>query len=159
LIAVLPIFLTYVLSFTIVGIMWINHHHLMHLAKRADARLMWANNLLLFCMSLVPFVTSYMGNNHTAALPVAVYGAVMTCTSIAFSLLRGAVNRHHKFDAVLAAYNLHMQLKNLLSAALYASSLPLAFVSTKLSIFIFVLIPALYFLPERKIAEQLEKNK
>jgi uncharacterized membrane protein len=155
----LPLLLTYVLSFVVVGILWINHHHLMHLAKHATPAILWANNLLLFWMSLVPFTTAYMGNNHGAPLSVAVYGAVMMFVGLSFTLLRWTVSERPDNDPDFAIVNRHAIRKSLLSAALYAFSIPMAYVNSKISIGIFVLIPAAYFLPERKIAEHAMKEQ
>src|SRR5271170_2008946 len=83
-----PVFCSYGLSFIVVAILWVNHHHLLHAAKRADAALLWANNNLLFWMSLIPFVTAYMGQNHRSALAVAMYGAVLAITATSFTILR-----------------------------------------------------------------------
>ncbi|HEV2176346.1 MAG TPA: TMEM175 family protein [Terriglobia bacterium] len=148
-----PVFLAYVLSFLVVAIMWVNHHHLLHAAQHADARLLWTNNLLLFWMSLIPFVTRYLGANPKASFAVAIYGAVLAMCAASFTLLRHAVNQHHRDDPTLADYNQRMLRKSVVSTTLYAASAPLAYVSVYLSFLIFVLIPALYFLPERKLAE------
>ncbi len=151
-----PMLLTYFLSFMVVGILWINHHHLLHLARRPTGRVMWANNMLLFFMSLVPFTTSYMGNNHAAPLAVALYGAVMAFVGLSFTVLRLVVCDKSDGDHELDAANASAVRKSLISAALYAASVPLAYVSPRISIGIFVLIPMAYFLPERKITEWSE---
>ena len=150
----LPRFLSYTLSFLVVAIMWVNHHHMMHTVKRVDARLLWCNNLLLFWMSLIPFVTAYMGENHAAPLPVALYGGVLTLSAASFTLLRVVLVRHDRSDPELAEHHQAVLRKNVFSTALYASSVPFAFVSVPLAFAIFVLIPVLYFLPERKLEER-----
>jgi len=147
---------SYLLSFVVVAIMWVNHHHLLHQASRATARLLWANNILLFWMSLIPFVTRYLGLNARVPFAVALYGAVLTCNAAAFTWLRHSVNLHRLPDPETAAYHLGMLRKSSYSTALYAASVPLAYVSIYLAFGIFVLIPILYFLPERKLAEQPE---
>ena len=148
-----PVLLAYVLSFLVVAIMWVNHHHLLHFARHADARLLWTNIFLLFWMSLVPFVTSYLGANARAPFAVAHYGGVMTMCAAAFSLLRHTVNQHHRNDRTLAEYNRRMLRKSMLSTALYASTVPLAYASIYIPYAIFIWIPASYFLPEGKLAE------
>jgi uncharacterized membrane protein len=154
-----PVFLSYVLSFLVVAIMWVNHHHLLYAAKRADARLLWSNNVLLFWLSLIPFATRYMGVNSTVPFAVALYGADLASCAFAFTWLRYCVNLHHLADEELSAYNRGKLRKSAYSATLYASSVPLAYVSVYLSFIIFVLIPVLYFLPERKLAERaIEKR-
>lgn len=152
LLAVAPQFLAYVLSFIVVAIMWVNHHHLLHHARHADARLLWSNNNLLFWMSLVPFVTAYMGNNHRDPHAVAPYGAVMFMCGVGFLILRRAIACHHADDSDLVAYHRRTLMKNLFSATLYCCSIPLAFVDVRISFFIYVFVAASYFLPEQKLA-------
>ena len=153
--AVLPTLLSYALSFVIVAIMWVNHHHLMHLAKHPTASVLWANNNLLFWMSLIPFVTAFLGQTHGAALAVAAYGMVLTMAAIGFTLLRLAIVQRQLHNASEHAreHDRRALRKNLWSNVLYGSSVPLAFVHPYISFFIFLLIPAMYFLPERKIEE------
>ena len=153
--AAIPSLLSYALSFLIVAIMWVNHHHLMHLTKHATASLLWANNNLLFWMSLIPFVTAYLGQTHGAPLAVATYGAVLTLAAIGFTLLRYATTVGHRSSANIEEQNRRALRKSVFSNLLYAASVPLAFVSVRVSFFIFLLIPAAYFLPERKIEELL----
>jgi uncharacterized membrane protein len=149
--SIAPQFLAYLLSFLVVAIMWVNHHHLLHVARHADARLMWSNNNLLFWMSLVPFVTAYMGNNHRDPRAVALYGAVLFMCGSAFGILRAAIASHHRDNQDMVRYHRHTQAKNLVSAALYAASVPLAFVDVRISYLIFALVALSYFLPERKL--------
>ena len=153
--AVLPTLLSYTLSFLIIAIMWVNHHHLMHLAKHPTPGLLWANNNLLFWMSLIPFVTAFMGQTHGAPLAVAAYGFVLTFAAVGFTLVRLAIVGGHLGHASeqVQRQDRHALRKSMWSNVLYAASVPLAFVHISLSFFIFLLIPALYFLPERKIEE------
>ncbi len=153
LLSIAPQFLAYLLSFLVVAIMWVNHHHLLHAARHADARLLWTNNNLLFWMSLVPFVTAYMGNNHRDPRAVALYGLVLFMCGGAFAILRSAISTHHRDNPEMSAYHRRTQRKNLMSAALYAASVPLAFVDVRISFFIFAFVALSYFLPERKLAE------
>ena len=153
LLSIAPQFLAYLLSFLIVAIMWVNHHHLLHAARHADARLLWSNNNLLFWMSLVPFVTAYMGNNHRDPRAVALYGLVMFMCGSAFAILRAAISAHHRDNADMVLYHHRTQLKNVFSALLYAASVPLAFYDVRISFFIFAFVALSYFLPERKLAE------
>src|SRR5271155_1963281 len=104
-----PQFLSYVLSFLVVAIMWVNHHHLLRSARRADARLLWSNNILLFWMSLVPFVTAFMGNSPHDPRAVALYGIVLTLCSISFVLLRTVIAQHHREDPDLFGYHRRMR--------------------------------------------------
>jgi uncharacterized membrane protein len=153
LVAVAPQFLAYALSFIVVAIMWVNHHHLLHAARHADARLLWSNNNLLFWMSLVPFVTAYMGNSPRDPHAVAPYGVVMFMCGSAFSILRAAISTHHRDNAEMMSYQHRTQSKNIFSVALYAASVPLAFVDVRISFFIYAFVALSYFLPERKLAE------
>ena len=153
LLSLTPLFLTYLLSFIVVAIMWVNHHHMMHLAKHATARVMWANNMLLFWMSLIPFTTSYMGLNCRRPLAVAVYGSVLTMCSLSFTILRHIVNQFHLDNPELAPLNLRFTRKSAFTTMLYCLSIPMAYLSVRVSFGIFVLIPASFFLPERKIAQ------
>ena len=148
-----PQFLSYLLSFLAVAIMWVNHHHLLHSARRADARLLWSNNALLFSMSLVPFVTAYMGNNHRDPRAVALYGVVLSLCSASFLLLSFAIIQHHRGDPDFVRLHRGLQFKNLFLLFLYIASVPLAFVDVRIAFFIFVFVALSYFIPERKLAE------
>jgi uncharacterized membrane protein len=146
---VAPSLLSYALSFLVVAIMWVNHHHLVHVVRHVSARLLWSNLYLLFWMSLVPFVTEYLGKNSRVPLAVALYGLDLVMCALGFYLLRSELVRQHSQDTAMAAHHAAVQRKNALSAALYLLSIPLAYVSIYASFFIFLLIPALYFLPEK----------
>jgi len=153
--AVLPTLLSYTLSFLIIAIMWVNHHHLMHLAKHPTAAVLWTNNNLLFWMSLIPFVTAFLGQTHGAALAVAAYGLVLTFSAVAFTLLRVAIVRGRlgHASAEVQEQDRRAMQKSLWANMLYGASVPLAFVHPYISFFIFLLIPAMYFVPEGKIEE------
>jgi uncharacterized membrane protein len=148
-----PQFLSYLLSFMVVAIMWVNDHHMLHSARRADARLLWSNNLLLFWMSLVPFVTAFMGNNYRDPRAVALYGAVLALCSVSFALLRWAIVQHHRDNPEMYRYHRHSAFKNVYSLFFYLASVPLAYIDVRISFFIFVFVALSYFLPERKLAE------
>lgn len=149
---VAPALVSYGLSFLMVAIMWVNHHHLIHVAVEVTARLLWSNLNLLFWMSLVPFVTDFVGKNYREPMAVALYGLDLCLCGCAFYWLRAELARQAGSGTNLAEYHLAMQRKNALSAGLYFASVPLAYVSVYASYFIFVLIPAMYFLPEKKLA-------
>lgn len=149
---VAPVFLSYGLSFLVVAIMWVNHHHLIHAVHQVTARLLWSNLYLLFWMSLVPFVTDYLGKNYREPLAVALYGLDLALCASAFYLLRIILIRQDHLDSGLSEYHTSVQRKNAFSGALYLLSVPLAYVSIYASFFIFALIPAMYFLPERRLA-------
>jgi uncharacterized membrane protein len=149
---VAPIFLSYGLSFLVVAIMWVNHHHLIHAVVEVTARLLWSNLNLLFWMSLVPFVTDFMGKNYHQPMAVALYGLDLSLCGGSFFLLRAELVRQERTNAEIREYHAGMQRKNAFSALLYLSSVPLAYLSIYAAFFVFVLIPAMYFLPEKKLA-------
>lgn len=148
---VAPIFMSYGLSFLVVAIMWVNHHHLIHAVRHVTARLLWSNLNLLFWMSLIPFVTDFAGKNPREPMAVALYGLDLALCGSSFYLLRTELVRQEGSDGNLRDYHDGMQRKNAFSAGLYLLSVPLAYVSIYASFFIFALIPALYFLPEKRL--------
>jgi uncharacterized membrane protein len=150
----LPVFLTYVLSFIYLGIYWNNHHHLLHTAGRVNAAMMWANLHLLFWLSLVPFTTGWMGENHFQPLPVAVYGVVLLMCGASFNLLAMAIIRVQGPDS-LAAHASATRFKGKASVVLYAIAIALAFVMASLSCAIYVLVAMLWFVPDRRIEKGL----
>lgn len=156
LLKVAPIFLSYALSFLVAAIMWVNHHHLIHAVHSVTAGLLWSNLYLLFWMSLVPFVTDFMGKNYREPMAVALYGLDLFLCSTGFYLLRLELVRQSRHDPVMAEYHEKIQRKNSFSGLLYLASVALACVSVYASFFIFVFIPATYFLPEKKLGSEAE---
>jgi uncharacterized membrane protein len=152
LLKVAPIFMSYGLSFLVVAIMWVNHHHLIHAVHQVTARLLWSNLNLLFWMSLVPFVTDFLGKNYHQPMAVALYGMDLAMCGSAFYILRIELVRQDGKDGNLRDYHAGVQRKNAFSAGLYFLSIPLAYISVYAAFFIFALIPAMYFLPEKKLA-------
>jgi len=150
LMAVTPSLLVYGLSFAVVGIMWVNHHHFIEKARGADAALLWSNNLLLFWMSLIPFVTAYLGENCHEPLAVAVYGAVLLFACAAFLLVQVVLGRQNTGDPARVIEFQRLNRKAIFTLVCYSASVGLAFVSVYASFAIFVIIPILYFWPERK---------
>ncbi|MCC6785741.1 MAG: DUF1211 domain-containing protein [Planctomycetes bacterium] len=147
-------FSLYVLSFAFVGIYWNNHHHMLHAAERVNGAILWANLHLLFWLSLVPFATRWMGENHFSELPTAVYGAVMLASAIAYALLQTAIVRHHgpQSRLQLAVGN---DRKGKGSIAAYLAAVGLAFVSPWLSIALYVLVALMWLVPDRRIESRL----
>ena len=141
--------LNYLLSFVVIAIFWINHRSILSLVRHVNPAVLWWNNALLFWMSLVPFATAYMGQSNAAPLSVAVYGGLLAITSASFGLLRLAINAQHRAEKELSQHHKFLHLKDAFGLALYAASVPLAFVSVRTSFFIFMLIPLMYFLPDR----------
>jgi uncharacterized membrane protein len=154
-----PVFLSYALSFLVVAIIWVNHHHLLHTLAQVNGRILWLNNHLLFWLSLVPFTTGYMGENHLAPLPVALYGLVLFFSGAAFDLMRRAIAKGQAGDPELAALHRRSDRTNAISAFLYLASVPLAWVSVWLSVFIFLLVPVVYFMPGRTIEKLAVQNR
>jgi uncharacterized membrane protein len=153
----LPVFLTYVMSFVFVGIYWVNHHHLLHATTGIDGRILWANLHLLFWLSLVPFVTGWMGENHFAPLPTAGYGAVMLLAGLAYWLLSGAiVAREGKGSRLAQAIG--RDRKGKASLALYALAIPLAFVREWMADLLFVAVALMWLVPDRRIEARLSKD-
>jgi TMEM175 potassium channel family protein len=152
LLKVSPVFLSYALSFLVAAIMWVNHHHLIHAVHSVTARLLWSNLYLLFWMSLVPFVTDFLGKNYHEPMAVALYALDLFMCATGFYFLRLELIRQSGRDTVMVEYHQGIQRKNAFSGALYLLAVPLAYISVYASFFIFALIPATYFLPERKLA-------
>src|SRR5215471_13805419 len=140
LLRVAPIFLSYALSFVVVAIMWVNHHHLIHAVRDVSARLLWSNINLLFWMSLIPFVTDFMGRNPREPFPVSLYGINLTMCAFAFWLLRIELVRQHRHDPEMSEYDSRMQTKNLFSGFLYLLAGGLAHVSIFIPYFVYILI-------------------
>jgi uncharacterized membrane protein len=154
-----PIFVAYLLSFVFVGIYWGNHHHLLHAAHRVNGRILWANQALLFSLSLVPFATAWMGENRGAVLPTAVYGGVMVAAAITFTVLSFEIVREHGQDSPLgkALSAGGRSRKGNASLALYTASIPLAWVSPWISQAIFAAVALMWLVPDREIEAQLHE--
>jgi uncharacterized membrane protein len=153
----IPVFLSYVLSFVFVGIYWNNHHHLMHAVKKVTGGVLWANLHLLFWLSLVPFVTAYMGENHFSPVPVALYGIVMICCGLAFNILVRRLIASHGTDSVIAKA-VGKDFKGWVSVAAYAVAIPMAFVSTWISAALFVAVAIMWLVPDRRIERTLASH-
>jgi uncharacterized membrane protein len=150
----LPVFLSYVLSFVYIGIYWNNHHHLLHAAEFVSGGILWANLHLLFWLSLVPFVTAWMGESHFAPLAVAVYGVPLLLAGVAYYILERALIAHHRHDPMLAAA-VGADVKGVVSILLYASAIPVAFVLPWLSCALYVAVAVLWLVPDRRIERAL----
>jgi len=149
-----PVLSSYVLSFIFLGIYWSNHHHLLHAVDRVDGRILWANLHLLFWLSLVPFVTAWMGENHFARLPVAVYGGVMLAASIAYYILtRALIALHGRTSKLSIAVG--KDFKGQVSTAIYAVGIPLALLRWWLGFGLYVLVAIMWLVPDRRIERTL----
>ncbi len=152
----LPIFLSYVLSFLYVGIYWNNHHHLLHATKHVSGGILWANLHLLFWLSLFPFTTAWMGENHVAPTPAAVYGVVLLMAAIAYYLLQCAIIAQQGRDSLLKSA-LGGDWKGKLSPILYLAAIPLAFANPWIAIGLYVFVALLWLVPDRRIERALAK--
>jgi uncharacterized membrane protein len=147
---VAPAFVTYVLSFVFVGIYWNNHHHMLHAATRIDGLVLWANLHLLFWLSIIPFVTSWVGENPKAAIPTALYGGVLLLTGVAWLILQRALVKRSGLESPLARALGH-DTKGKLSALLYSSAIALSFVRTWIADLLYVVVAMIWFIPDRRI--------
>jgi uncharacterized membrane protein len=153
----LPVFLSYVLSFIYVGIYWNNHHHLLHTVTRVNGPIMWANLHLLFWQSLIPFVTGWMGENHFDALPTALYGCVLLMAGFAYRLLQCAIVANQGRGSLLAGA-VGRDRKGTISLLLYLLAIGLSFVNRWLAQSLYVLVAAIWFIPDRRIERALTKR-
>jgi uncharacterized membrane protein len=153
-----PVFLTYVLSFINLGIYWNNHHHMLQATKHVDGRILWANLHLLFWLSLLPFATGWMGENHFAPLPTAAYGIDLFAAAISYVILQTLIVRHHGGDNLKLKEAIGSDLKGKLSLVFYAIAIPLAFVNQWISDAIYVLVAAVWLIPDRRIERTVHKG-
>ncbi|CAN5814506.1 TMEM175 family protein [soil metagenome] len=152
-----PVFLTYILSFIFIGIYWNNHHHMLQATRRINGRILWANLHLLFWLSLVPFVTGWMGENHEASTPNAAYGAVLLCCAISYTILQRVILTAQGPDSTLGQA-VGSDLKGMLSLAAYAAAIPLAFVNQWLSDAIYVSVALVWLVPDRRIESTVKQE-
>jgi len=146
----IPVFLSYVLSFIFVGIYWNNHHHLLHAVQKVNGRILWANLHLLFWLSIVPFATDWMGVNHWAAVPVALYGTVLFMAGLAFTILSHELIAYEGKGSALARA-LGPDYKGKASLLFYAIAVPLSFVNPWISIALYVFVALMWLIPDRRI--------
>jgi TMEM175 potassium channel family protein len=151
------VFLSYVLSFVYIGIYWNNHHHMLHATTRVSGAAMWANLHLLFWLSLVPFVTGWMGENHYEALPTSAYGVVLLMAAVAYTILQTTLMRQRDHNAALAQA-IQRDAKGKLSMVLYLAAIPLAFVSTRSSIALYVTVALIWLVPDKRIERVLAEH-
>jgi len=152
----LPVFLSYVLSFVYVGIYWNNHHHMFQCTRHVTGSILWANLHLLFWLSLFPFATAWVGQNHFEPTPTAVYGAVLLFAAIAYVILQGCIIKNQGSYSILATA-VGRDRKGKLSMVLYCAAILLSFVHPWISNGIFVLVAAIWFIPDRRIERTLVK--
>jgi uncharacterized membrane protein len=147
----IPVFLSYVLSFVNVGIYWNNHHHMFQAVKQVNGTILWANLHLLFWLSLIPFSTGFMGENGFAPATVAIYAVNLLLCAIAYTILVIVLQNHHGKDSAFATA-LGSDRKGKISLALYAAAIPLAFVSTAIALAFVAAVALIWFIPDRRFA-------
>jgi uncharacterized membrane protein len=152
--SLIPVFVSYVLSFVYVGIYWNNHHHLLHAVQTINGPILWANLHLLFWLSLLPFVTGWMGENYFSTWPVAVYGTVLLMAAIAYSILELALIRLQGKDSQLANA-VGQDFKGKISLVIYAAAIPLSFVSRWVAFGLYVVVAVMWVIPDRRIEKKL----
>ena len=144
-----PVFLSYILSFVYIGIYWNNHHHMLHAVRHVSGGVLWANSHLLFWLSLTPFTTEWMGENHFARVPVAIYGVGLSMNAIAYTILVRVLVSSHGHDSEFAA-RIGSDLKGKLSLVLYISAVALSFVSPWVSLAIYFAVALIWIIPDRR---------
>ena len=154
---VLPVLSSYVLSFIYLGIYWNNHHHLFQATEEVSG-ILWANLYLLFWLSLFPFTTAWMGENHLAAIPTAIYGFVLLMAAIAYYVLERAIIAKQGRESILAVA-IGKDWKGKLSPVLYFAAIPLAFASSWIASGVYVFVALLWLIPDRRIERVLEKRE
>ena len=154
LVPLIPVLLSYVLSYVYLGIYWNNHHHMLHASHKVTGGILWANLHLLFWLSLVPFITAWMGSNHFAPVPVALYGVVMLMAAIAYYVLQQTIIASQGTDSVLKKA-VGRDWKGKASPVLYATAIPVAFLSPWVSMGLYVGVALIWLVPDRRIEHVL----
>lgn len=152
-----PVFLSYILSFMYVGIYWNNHHHLLHATKHISAGIMWSNHVLLFCLSLVPFATAWMGENHFALNTVIVYGISLLLCGVAYTILQYSISRCHQHDPHLIQVLKRTKIKGYISVIGYLSAILLAFLHPNIAVAIYFLVGLTWLIPDKNIETALKE--
>jgi len=156
--SLLPIFLSYVLSFIYLAIYWNNHHHMMQTAKHVTGNILWANMHLLFWLSLVPFVTGWMGENHFTSASVFLYGIILLGSAIAYFILQNLIIKSHGEDSILKKA-LEKDLKGKISPVLYLLGISASFISVWISGVLYILVAIIWLIPDRRIERALKNQK
>ena len=153
-----PVFLSYVLSFVNVGIYWNNHHHMLHAVKKVNGSILWSNLHLLFWLSLIPFTTGWMGENHFASLPVAVYALDLLMCALAYTWLQNRIIKFHGSDSLLASA-VGSDTKGKISVVAYLISIPLALLGYSwLAGALLIAVALIWFIPDRRIENKLSND-
>lgn len=153
----IPVILSYVLSFVYIGIYWNNHHHMFQVVKKVNGSILWSNLFLLFWLSLIPFGTSWIGSQHFAAVPMSVYGFLLLMSAISYFTLQNKIIKHEGKDSVLYQA-VQKDIKGKLSLVCYLLAIPLAFVSSWISGLLYITVALIWIIPDRRIEKQINKN-
>jgi len=155
---ILPVFISYILSFVNIGIYWNNHHHLMQAVEHVNGKVLWANIHLLFWLSLIPFTSGWMGENHFTQWPVALYGIVLMMAGVAYYFLAHAlINLHGKNSTLAKAFG--KDHKGIISVVIYILAIPLAFLNPWISLIMYAMVAAMWFIPDKRIEKKLVKEE
>lgn len=151
----IPVMLGYMLSFIFVGIYWVNHHHLLHTVQKVNSAILWSNINLLFWLSLIPVATNWMGDAHFATNPVAVYAILLLICGVAYTILQVHIEKHISHNEKLLQALYMSKRKGLLSIVFYMAALGFAFVNTKISAVLFLMVSVMWFIPDKNIERAL----
>lgn len=157
LLELLPVFISYILSFIFVGIYWGNHHHLLHTVHHVNSKIMWANMGLLFFLSLIPFSTAWMGENHFVKIPVALYAVNLLFCAIAYYILQKTIMSHYTQSSKLIEALKKQERKGIISLFIYITAVPCAFLLPILSALLFVTVSIMWLIPDKNIEEALKE--
>jgi uncharacterized membrane protein len=152
-----PVVLSYIISFLYVGIYWGNHHHLLHTVKKITPGIIWANMHLLFWLSLIPFATAWMGENHFAPHTLILYAVLLLLCGAAFTILQQVIMKTNPFEPAMLLVLQRLRRKGIISVGLYVLAIPMAFVNAAVSEGLFVLVAIIWFIPDPNIARALEE--
>ena len=152
------VFLTYILSFIYLAIYWNNHHHMLQATESVNGKVLWANMHLLFWLSLIPFATGWMGENHFAPLPTAVYGVVLLFAAIAYTILQTTIVNHHTGENELLARAVGNDLKGKVSIAIYIAAIGAAFIHQAISHGLYITAAIMWLVPDRRIEKKIESE-
>jgi uncharacterized membrane protein len=151
---VLPVFLSYILSFVYIGIYWNNHHHMLYSVQHVNGKVLWANMHLLFWLSLVPFASGWMGENHFSTWPVALYGVVLLMAGVSYYILAQCLVALHGKDSLLGQA-IGKDRKGIISVVIYVIAIPAAFLNSMISFILYIMVAAMWFIPDRRIEKKL----
>ncbi|MEO6168173.1 MAG: TMEM175 family protein [Chitinophagales bacterium] len=157
LVPLFPVFISYILSFVYVGIYWNNHHHMLHTAHKVNGKVLWANMHLLFWLSLFPFVTGWVGENHFTTVPIALYGGVLMMAGLAYYILSQALIQLHGKTSTLAVA-VGKDKKGILSVVIYLVAIPLSFINSFIALALYTVVAAIWLIPDQRIEKKVAEE-